>query len=381
MGSHNFNRSWVALPALMGSSILHVAVFIFTISNMVGASSSSLKQSDHLPLLNRSLSPLFVFGDSTVDPGNNNFILTIAKCNFPPYGRDFPNHVPTGRFSNGRLVTDFIASYIGVKENIPPYLDQSLSLEELTTGVSFASGGSGYDPLTSPSIGGVITIERQLQYFREFKARLEEGMGKERMQRVVSNAVFLVSSGTNDLNAYFGTPSLRRQQYTLPAYRHFLLHLVQNFLQGLLEEGAQRIGVVGLPPIGCLPTVITWDSQSPIYERKCLDAYSAAAREYNQMLQDRLRTMQPRFRKLAYIEIYKPLEDMVQNPTKFGFDEVNKGCCGSGLFEYSVLCNPKSIVCSDASKYLFWDAVHPTQAAYYYIFNTARPTIDYFFKT
>lgn len=51
---------------------------------------------------------LFVFGDSTVDPGNNNFITTPMKSNFPPYGRDFINHVPTGRFTNGRLVSDFI---------------------------------------------------------------------------------------------------------------------------------------------------------------------------------------------------------------------------------------------------------------------------------
>lgn len=41
------------------------------------------------------------------------------------------------------------ASYIGLKEFVPPYLDPILSLEELMTGVSFASGGSGLDPLTA----------------------------------------------------------------------------------------------------------------------------------------------------------------------------------------------------------------------------------------
>lgn len=50
---------------------------------------------------------MFVFGDSTVDPGNNNYLQTPFKSNFPPYGQDFVNHIPTGRFSNGRLVTDF----------------------------------------------------------------------------------------------------------------------------------------------------------------------------------------------------------------------------------------------------------------------------------
>lgn len=53
---------------------------------------------------------IFVFGDSSVDPGNNNFIGTPFTSNFPPYGQDFPNHQPTGRFTNGRLVPDFIGN-------------------------------------------------------------------------------------------------------------------------------------------------------------------------------------------------------------------------------------------------------------------------------
>lgn len=51
-----------------------------------------------------------MFGDSTVDSGNNNYIVTPFKANFPPYGIDFVNHVPTGRFTNGRLVTDFVGN-------------------------------------------------------------------------------------------------------------------------------------------------------------------------------------------------------------------------------------------------------------------------------
>lgn len=46
--------------------------------------------------------------DSTLDAGNNNRINTPVKCNFPPYGRDFPGGVPTGRFSNGKLTSDFV---------------------------------------------------------------------------------------------------------------------------------------------------------------------------------------------------------------------------------------------------------------------------------
>lgn len=49
---------------------------------------------------------IITFGDSAVDVGNNDYLPTIFKANYPPYGRDFINHQPTGRFCNGKLATD-----------------------------------------------------------------------------------------------------------------------------------------------------------------------------------------------------------------------------------------------------------------------------------
>lgn len=40
------------------------------------------------------------------------------------------------------------ASYVGVKDYVPPYLDPNLSIQDLMTGVSFASAGTGFDPVT-----------------------------------------------------------------------------------------------------------------------------------------------------------------------------------------------------------------------------------------
>ena len=54
-----------------------------------------------------SLVPAIItFGDSVVDVGNNDYLPTIFKANYPPYGRDFVNQEPTGRFCNGKLATD-----------------------------------------------------------------------------------------------------------------------------------------------------------------------------------------------------------------------------------------------------------------------------------
>ncbi|PHT47319.1 GDSL esterase/lipase [Capsicum baccatum] len=55
---------------------------------------------------------IIIFGDSAADVGNNDYILTLFKANYPPYGRDIVTHQPTGRFCNGKLVTDMTDAYL-----------------------------------------------------------------------------------------------------------------------------------------------------------------------------------------------------------------------------------------------------------------------------
>lgn len=92
---------------------------------------------------------IIIFGDSSVDAGNNNFIPTVARSNFEPYGRDFPGGKPTGRFCNGRIPTDFISEAFGIKPYVPAYLDPMYNISDFATGVSFASAATGYDNATS----------------------------------------------------------------------------------------------------------------------------------------------------------------------------------------------------------------------------------------
>jgi len=108
---------------------------------------------------------LFVFGDSLVEVGNNNFLNTMAKANFFPYGIDFPR-AATGRFSNGRSLIDFFGksthncSYnghhhvclltlinftgemLGVSSP-PPFADPSTTGSRILNGVNYASAASG----------------------------------------------------------------------------------------------------------------------------------------------------------------------------------------------------------------------------------------------
>ena len=110
---------------------------------------------------------IIVFGDSSVDSGNNNFIPTMARSNFEPYGRDFPNGNPTGRFSNGRIAPDFISEGFGLKPTVPAYLDPAYNISDFATGVCFASAGTGFDNATSNVAVSVqlLVIILAIQFF------------------------------------------------------------------------------------------------------------------------------------------------------------------------------------------------------------------------
>lgn len=62
-------------------------------------------------ICNVTVSAIFAFGDSILDTGNNNNLISTIKSNFPPYGRDFMGGKPTGRFSNGKVPSDLIGIY------------------------------------------------------------------------------------------------------------------------------------------------------------------------------------------------------------------------------------------------------------------------------
>lgn len=68
----------------------------------------------------------FIFGDSLVDNGNNNGILTLARANYRPYGIDFPLGA-TGRFTNGRTYVDALGKFIFIIKLVNKVLNFSRS--------------------------------------------------------------------------------------------------------------------------------------------------------------------------------------------------------------------------------------------------------------
>ncbi|KAH0705208.1 hypothetical protein KY290_009903 [Solanum tuberosum] len=313
---------------------------------------------------NSTIKAVFTFGDSIVDQGNNNNITTIVKCNFPPYGKDFVDGKATGRFTNAKTPADLIVEELGIKELMPAYRDPNLQVEDLKTGVSFASGASGYDPQTS-SIVSVIPLSTQLNYFEEYIGKLKGLVGEKEANKIVNNSLYLVVAGSNDLANTYYTIGLRQKQYDIDSYTDLMVDKAEDFIQELYKLGARKIGVFGIPPIGCLPCQRTLSGG---LGRLCVEEHNQAAQLANTKislaLNGSLSKKLPQS-KLVFIDIYDPMLDLILNPQKYGFEVVDKGCCGTGSIEVVILCNRyMSSTCEDDTKYLFWDSYHPTERGY-----------------
>ena len=57
---------------------------------------------------------MYVFGSSILDVGNNNYLrgAAVGTANSPYNGVDFPGSIPTGRFSNGYNIADYVGKGI-----------------------------------------------------------------------------------------------------------------------------------------------------------------------------------------------------------------------------------------------------------------------------
>ncbi|TKY75265.1 GDSL esterase/lipase [Spatholobus suberectus] len=312
---------------------------------------------------NETIPALILFGDSIVDTGSNNNIMTALKCNFPPYGRDFQDGKPTGRFSNGKVPADFVAEELGISQFIPPYMSPSLQPGDLLKGVNFASGGTGYDPLTAQLVS-VIPLSEQLEQFKEYIGKLKGNFGEAKTSFILSKSLVLVVSSSNDIaNTYFAT-GVRKLHYDIPTYTDMLVQAASSFVKELHGLGARRIGVFGAPPLGCLPFVRTLFGG---IQRMCTEEINMASKLFNSKLSAELHNLNQSLpqAKVMHIQVYDPLLDIIQNPTKYGFEVADRGCCGTGTVEAAFLCNPFDVeTCTNDSKYVFWDSYHPTQRTY-----------------
>ncbi|OIW02889.1 hypothetical protein TanjilG_29665 [Lupinus angustifolius] len=308
----------------------------------------------------KKIPAIIVFGDSSVDAGNNNYISTILKSNFEPYGCDFDGRKPTGRFSNGKLPTDFISQALGIKSLIPAYLDPKCNITDFATGVSFASAGTGYDNATS-DLFSVIPLWKELEYYKEFQRDLRSYLGHEKANQVLSEAIYIISVGTNDFLEKYSVLSKWTSEYSVENYEQYLLSIAENFIAKLYKLGARKIAVAGLPPMGCLPLERT---KNFMFGSGCVEEQNNLVKDFNEKLKASVAMLKHNLVgiKLVLSDTYDILWNIIHNPDSFGFADVRKACCGTGLFEIGYMCDKLNIfTCWDPNNHVFWDALHTTE--------------------
>ncbi|MBA0783219.1 hypothetical protein Gotri_000973 [Gossypium trilobum] len=305
----------------------------------------------------------FIFGDSLVDSGNNNYLETTARADSPPYGIDYPTGRPTGRFSNGLNIPDLIGKQIGLSESPLPYLSPDFNGKKLLLGANFASAGVGILNDTGVQFVNILRMYRQLELFEEYKRRLSGLVGTRQANRVVNQALVLITVGGNDfVNNYYLVPfSARSRQYSLPDYVRFLISEYRKLLMKLYKAGARRVLVTGTGPLGCVPAELAMRGNNG----GCSQELQRAASLYNPQLVQMINGLNDKIGRDVFISAntQKMHNDFVSDPQAFGFTTSEIACCGQGPYNGLGLCTQLSNLCPNRDLYAFWDPFHPSEKA------------------
>ena len=305
----------------------------------------------------------FVFGDSLVDSGNNNYLATTARADSPPYGLDYPTHRATGRFSNGKNVPDIISEYLGAEPALP-YLSPHLDGRKLLVGANFASAGVGVLNDTGVQFANIIRVQKQLRYFRQYQDRLSRLVGEDAAARLVRGALVLVTLGGNDfINNYYLVPfSARSREFALPDYVRYVVSEYAKVLRQLYSLGARRVLVTGSGPLGCAPAELALRGSR---DGECDAELQRAAALYNPQLVDMIKGVNAELGADVFVAVnaYRMHMDFISDPAAYGFVTSKVACCGQGPYNGVGLCTAASSVCPDRSVYAFWDNFHPTEKA------------------
>ncbi|KAL3512425.1 hypothetical protein ACH5RR_025142 [Cinchona calisaya] len=321
---------------------------------------------------------IYQFGDSLADTGNRIRqvnVTSVFNISSLPYGITY-FHKPTGRFSNGLLVIDFIAKSLHLPL-LHPYLEKNASFSH---GANFAVGGS--TALNNPFFAkrnisvpsSNIPLSKQLRWFKKHLNSVSNNRAQQR-RRLRKALIMMGEIGGNDFNkAFFRGKSIEESKTYVP----FVIEAISHVIREVIRLGAVHIIVPGNLPIGCNPAYLTAFSISDpkAYDDKgCLRGFNAFVSFYNMYLQRALKSLRLEFPDvdILYVDYYKAFEYVLGNARHLGFDQKSllKACCGSGgKYNYNEkkICASNGVkACPNPAKFIHWDGVHLTQETYRYI--------------
>ncbi|OIW19631.1 hypothetical protein TanjilG_18441 [Lupinus angustifolius] len=304
----------------------------------------------------------FIFGDSLSDVGNNKYLpRSLAQASLPWYGIDMGNGLPNGRFSNGRTVSDIIGDKLGLPRP-PAFLDPSLSADViLENGVNYASGGGGILNETGTYFIQRLSLYRQIELFQGTQELVRTNIGKEKADTFFKGANYVVALGSNDfINNYLMPLYSDSWTYNDETFIEYLTGTLEKQLKLLHSLGARQVTVFGLGPMGCIPLqrVLTTSGN-------CQEKTNNLALSFNNATSKLIDNLMKQLPNSSYKfgDAYDVVYDVINYPSKYGFQNADSPCCSFGRIRPSLTCLPASTLCKDRSKYVFWDEYHPTDSA------------------
>ncbi|KAI7732519.1 hypothetical protein M8C21_012619 [Ambrosia artemisiifolia] len=308
---------------------------------------------------------LFVFGDSYSDTGNNP--KSLASSWKTPYGETFPGK-PAGRYSDGRVLTDFVAKFMGIKSPLP-YQWRKYGGNKLQNGLNFAYGGTG------------VFDTGNLQPNMSTQIGFLDGLIKEKVYTKwdLDSSLALVTVSGNDYGAY--TSSGGSEQ----GLSSFISHVVNQIginIKRIREMGVPRVLVTSLQPIGCLPRETIFSSY-----QQCNVSRNAASNFHNQLLQQVVTGLNNSTKDSSFLilDLFTTFNTVLKNKGDFTgslkFNTPLKPCCeptSSDASCGSLDENGKKLytVCNEPDSTFFWDSVHPSQAGWRAVYLTLRSSLN-----
>ncbi|XP_074318740.1 GDSL esterase/lipase At1g71250-like [Silene latifolia] len=311
---------------------------------------------------NQQFTAMYVFGDSLVDNGNNNYIDARAKANFYPYGIDFYLG-PTGRFSNGKIIIDYLSELIGIPY-IPPYANPFATDRDIIYGVNYASAAGGILEESGQALGARFSFRQQVENFNITKDQLLNQMNDDKLVDYLSKALAVIILGSNDYINNYLNPSYRTSSKFKPdKYADIVINQYSKQVLALYDLGLRRFFLAGVGPLGCTPSQKT---VARLPAGKCLDFSNDAPQMFNARLKnlvDQLNTTHPNA-TFVFGDTFAAIMDILDHPVTYGLSVIERACCGVGVNNAEKMCLPLLIPCLNRDQYAFWDAFHPSQVVH-----------------